>query len=53
MQSRLLANINALFRSEYVSDRLRKSKSPEAVIEAIRAGQQVSLDLEIDVPVAQ
>ncbi len=44
MQSRLLANINALFRSEYVSERLRKSQSPDAVIEAIRAGQQVSLD---------
>ncbi len=53
MQSRLLANINALFRSEYVSERLRKSKSPSAVIEAIQAGQQVSLDLEIDVPVSQ
>jgi tellurite resistance protein TerC len=44
MQSRLLANINALFKSEYVSERLRKSQSPDAVIEAIRAGQQVSLD---------
>ncbi len=53
MQSRLLANINALFRSEYVSERLRKSKSPEAVLEAIRAGQQVSLDLETDVPVTR
>ncbi len=44
MQPRLLANINALFKSEYVSERLRKAKTSEQVIEAIRAGQQVALD---------
>lgn len=43
VQQRLLANIVALFKSEYVSDRLRKAQSPDAVIEAIRAGQQVAI----------
>ena len=44
LQSRLIANINGLFKSQYVSERLRKARSPEAVIEAIHAGQQVALD---------
>ena len=44
LQSRLIANINGLFKSQYVSERLRKAQSPEAVIEAIHAGQQVALD---------
>ncbi len=44
LQARLLANINALFKSQYVSERLRKAQTPEAVIEAINAGQQVALD---------
>ena len=44
LQTRLIANINGLFKSEYVSERLRKAKTPEAVIEAIHAGQQVALD---------
>lgn len=44
LQVRLLANINALFKSQYVSERLRKAQTAEAVIEAICAGQQVALD---------
>ena len=44
LQSRLLANINGLFKSQYVSERLRKAQTPEAVMEAIHAGQQVALD---------
>ncbi len=44
LQSRLIANINGLFKSEYVSERLRKAQTPDAVIEAIHAGQQVALD---------
>jgi len=44
LQIRLIANINGLFKSEYVSERLRKAQTPEAVIEAIHAGQQVALD---------
>jgi len=44
LQSRLLANINALFKSQYVSERLRKAQTTEAVIEAICAGQQAALD---------
>ncbi len=44
LQTRLIANINGLFKSEYVSERLRKAQTPEAVIEAIHAGQQVALD---------
>jgi len=44
LQARLLANINAIFKSQYVSERLRKAQTPEAVIEAICAGQQVALD---------
>jgi tellurite resistance protein TerC len=44
LQPLLLADIVGLFESEYVVERLRKSATPEEVIEAIRAGQQVSLD---------
>ncbi len=44
LQSRLIANIHALFKSQYVSERLRKAQTPQAVIEAIHAGQQVALD---------
>ncbi len=44
LQTRLIANINGLFKSEYVSERLRKAQTPDAVIEAIHAGQQVALD---------
>jgi len=40
----LLATIEALFNSDYVSDRLRKALTPEEVIEAIRAGQEVGTD---------
>ena len=43
LQASLLASINALFKSQYVSERLRKAQTPEAVIEAINAGQQVAL----------
>ncbi|MCI0458243.1 MAG: TerC/Alx family metal homeostasis membrane protein [Gemmataceae bacterium] len=44
IQSRLLADIAGLFESEYVTERLRKAQTPEEVIEAIRAGQEVALD---------
>lgn len=44
IQPRLLADIVGLFESEYVTERLRKAKTPEEVVEAIRAGQQVVLD---------
>jgi tellurite resistance protein TerC len=44
LQSRLLTNIDGLFKSQYVSERLRKAKTPESVIEAIQAGQQVPID---------
>lgn len=44
IQPRLLADIRGLFGSEYVTERLRKAQTPEEVIEAIRAGQQVVLD---------
>jgi tellurite resistance protein TerC len=41
-QTRLLADIAGLFHSEYVTDRLRKAQTPEAVIEAVGAGQEVA-----------
>ena len=41
VRSRLLAEIADLFESEYLIERLRHAKTPEEVIEAIRAGQQV------------
>jgi mannitol/fructose-specific phosphotransferase system IIA component (Ntr-type) len=44
MQPRLLADIVGLIESEYVTERLRKARTAEDVIEAIRAGQQVVLD---------
>lgn len=44
IQVRLLADIAGLFDSEYVSERLRKARTPEAVLEAIRAGQEVVID---------
>jgi len=42
LQPRLLGDIVRLFQSEYVSERLRDAEHPEAVIEAIRAGQLAS-----------
>lgn len=44
MQPHLLADILGLKDSDYVMERLRKTNSPDEVIEAIRAGQQVTLD---------
>lgn len=44
IQPRLLADIAGLIESDYVVERLRTADTPEAVIEAIRAGQQVALD---------
>jgi tellurite resistance protein TerC len=44
IQPRLLADIAGLMDSEYVTERLREATTPEEVIEAIRAGQQVVLD---------
>jgi tellurite resistance protein TerC len=44
IQPRLLADIAGLLQSEYVTERLRKAERPEAVIEAIRAGQEVAVD---------
>jgi tellurite resistance protein TerC len=44
LQPRLLANIDGLFKSEYVSDRLRKALTPDSVLEAIRAGEQVPVE---------
>ena len=43
-QPRWLAEIVGLFESDYVTGRLRKARSPDDVIEAIRAGQQVAPD---------
>ena len=43
-QARLLADIVALLESEYIADRLRKAATPEELIEALRAGQQVAID---------
>ncbi|MCC6578801.1 MAG: TerC/Alx family metal homeostasis membrane protein [Phycisphaeraceae bacterium] len=39
IQPQLLADIVRLFDSEYVAERLREARTPEEVIEAIRAGQ--------------
>jgi len=44
IQHQLLASIEGLIKSEYVSDRLRKATTSEEVIEAIRAGQEVGTD---------
>lgn len=42
VQLRLLADIAGLFESDYVADRLLKARTPEAVIDAISAGQAVA-----------
>lgn len=44
MQPHMLADIIGLKDSDYVMDRLRKTNSPEEVIEVIRDGQQLILD---------
>jgi mannitol/fructose-specific phosphotransferase system IIA component (Ntr-type) len=44
IQPRLIADIIHLFDSEYVTERLRKAETPEEVIEAIRAGQEMAID---------
>jgi tellurite resistance protein TerC len=44
LQPLLLADLVGLFESEYVIERLRKAESPDDVLEAIRAGQQIALD---------
>jgi tellurite resistance protein TerC len=44
IQPRMLADIVGLMDSEYVTERLRNAETPEEVIEAVRAGQQVVLD---------
>lgn len=44
IQPRLLADIVGLIESDYVTERLQKATSASEVIEAICAGQQVSLD---------
>lgn len=44
IQVRMLADIAGLFESEYVTERLRKAQTPEAVMEVIRAGEEVAID---------
>jgi mannitol/fructose-specific phosphotransferase system IIA component (Ntr-type) len=44
LQPRLLADIVGLFESEYVVERLHEAQTPAAVIEAVRAGQEVAID---------
>lgn len=44
MQPHMLADIMGLKESDYVMDRLRHSDSTEEIIEAIRSGEQISLD---------
>lgn len=44
MQPHMLADIMGLKESDYVMDRLRQSNSPEDIIEAIKFGEQISLD---------
>jgi mannitol/fructose-specific phosphotransferase system IIA component (Ntr-type) len=44
IQTRLLADIAGLFGSDFMTERLRKAKTPPEIIEAIRAGQQVAID---------
>jgi tellurite resistance protein TerC len=44
IQPRLLADLAGLFKSEYVTERLRKAQTAEAVIDAVRAGQEVAVD---------
>lgn len=40
---RLLARIGGIFESEYVEERLREAKTPQEVLEAIRAGEGAAL----------
>ncbi len=44
MQPYMLATIMGLKESKYVMDRLRLSKSPDEIIEAIKFGEQITLD---------
>ncbi|MDO8542492.1 MAG: TerC/Alx family metal homeostasis membrane protein [Opitutaceae bacterium] len=44
LQPRLLADIVGLIDSDYVTERLRHAQTPEEIIEAVRAGQQIVLD---------
>lgn len=44
LQPQLLSDIIGLKDSDYVMERLRKTNSPEEVIEVLQAGQQVILD---------
>lgn len=44
MQPHMLADIMGLKESEHVMDRLRQSNSPNEIIEAIKSGEQISLD---------
>jgi CBS domain containing-hemolysin-like protein len=43
VQARLLSRIGGLLESEYVEERLREATSPQAVLEAIRAGETAAL----------
>jgi CBS domain containing-hemolysin-like protein len=43
VQARLLSRIGGLVESEYVEERLRHADSPQAVLEAIRAGETAAL----------
>jgi mannitol/fructose-specific phosphotransferase system IIA component (Ntr-type) len=44
IQPRLLADIVGLIESDYVTERLHEARTPEGVIEAVRAGQQIAID---------
>lgn len=44
MQPHMLADIMGLKESDYVMDRLRQSNSPKEIIEALKFGEQISLD---------
>jgi CBS domain containing-hemolysin-like protein len=43
VQARLLSRIGGLLESEYVEQRLREATNPQAVLEAIRAGETTAL----------
>lgn len=43
VHARLLSRIGGLLESEYVEERLREASSPQAVVEAIRAGETAAL----------
>lgn len=45
IQPRLLADIVDLFDSDYVTERLRKAKAPEEVMEAISVSSQKPRDV--------